>query len=320
MNILLLSVGTRNKIVQYFKKELDTIGNVVATDMSPLAPALYEADRYYIVPRITDKHYVDIILDICTKEKINGILSLIDPELSLLARNIDRFQALGVQVIGSSYALCERSLDKMKMYEWLVENGYRCARSYARIDFFDSDLENGKIQFPVILKPIRGSASLSVQKVNDKKTLHALFDQVEGAMIQEFLHGQEIGIDCYIDTISHEVISIFSKKKLLMRAGETDKAVSFIDPKLNALVEKFVAQSGFVGPIDIDVFEQNGEYLISEVNPRFGGGYPHAYSCGCNHIKYIINNVQGAVNKKRVGIYREGVFFMKYNEIKIIES
>ena len=29
MNILLLSVGTRNKIVQYFKKELDTTVNVL---------------------------------------------------------------------------------------------------------------------------------------------------------------------------------------------------------------------------------------------------------------------------------------------------
>lgn len=29
------------------------------------------------------------------------------------------------------------------------------------------------------------------------------------------------------------------------------------------------------GQIDIDIFDINGEYYISEVNPRFGGGYPH---------------------------------------------
>ena len=46
MNILILSSGTRNKIVQYFKKNL--AGKVICTDMSELAPSIYEADAIYI--------------------------------------------------------------------------------------------------------------------------------------------------------------------------------------------------------------------------------------------------------------------------------
>ena len=69
MNILILSAGTRNKIVEYFVKTLSGNGKVFATDMSKLAPAIYEADKYYIVPKMTDPEYMDIILDICKKEK-----------------------------------------------------------------------------------------------------------------------------------------------------------------------------------------------------------------------------------------------------------
>lgn len=119
MNILILSAGTRNKVVQYFVKTLNGKGTVVATDMSNLAPAIYEADKYYIVPRMTDPGYLDVILDICKKEKITGVLSLIDPELSLLAENREKFEAVGTTVIGSSYDLCEMSLDKFEMYNWL---------------------------------------------------------------------------------------------------------------------------------------------------------------------------------------------------------
>ena len=43
MNILILSVGTRNKIVQYFKKAIDGSGKIIATDMSEFAPAVYES-------------------------------------------------------------------------------------------------------------------------------------------------------------------------------------------------------------------------------------------------------------------------------------
>ena len=317
MNILILSAGTRNKVVQYFKRALGDTGNVIATDMSELAPAVYEADKFYKVPRMTDAGYIDVIFDICKKEKIFGVLSLIDPELSLLAKHKANFAALGVAVIGSSYELCERALDKMEMYEWLCNMGYRCAKSYVDKDAFYADVEAGEITYPVFVKPVRGSASIAISKVHDKETVELLFAHNDNLMIQEFLDGQEIGADVYIDMISGEVVSIFTKKKLLMRAGETDKAVSFKDDKLFAMIEKFAKESGWSGQIDIDIFDIDGEYYISEVNPRFGGGYPHAYECGCDHMTLIQNNIHGVANNKQIGSYDEGVYMMKYNEVAI---
>lgn len=317
MNILLLSTGTRNKIVQYFKKALDGNGKVVCTDMSNLAPSIYEADKFYTVPRMTALGYVDIIIDICKKEKIDGVLSLIDPELSLLAKNVERFAAIGTKVIGSSYELCEMSLDKYKMYNWLTNHGYKCARSYMNKEKFLADVNEGKIGYPVFVKPARGSASIAISKVYDQETLELLFSHDDNMMIQEYLNGQEIGADVYIDMISGEVISIFTKKKIKMRAGETDKAVSFKDERLFELIKRFVSDAGYRGQIDIDIFDIDGEYYISEVNPRFGGGYPHAYECGCNHVELIKNNLEGNINKVIIGDYEPDIYMMKYNEVCI---
>ncbi|RHT99035.1 ATP-grasp domain-containing protein [Ruminococcus sp. AM27-16] len=318
MNFLLLSSGTRNKIVQYFKNTLKGNGKVICTDMSGLAPSIYEADKFYIVPRMTTPGYLDIILDICKKEKIDGVLSLIDPELSLLAANQEKFKDVGTKVIGSSYELCEMALDKFKMYKWLVNHGYKCAKSYIDKDEFFADVETGKVKYPVIVKPAKGSASIAISKVFDKETVELLFAHNNDLMIQEFLAGQEIGADVYIDMISGKIISIFTKKKLLMRAGETDKAVSFKNNKLFDLIKTFVSESGYSGQIDIDIFEVEGEYYISEVNPRFGGGYPHAYESGANHMKFILNNLEGKMNECVIGQnYEEGVYMMKYNEVMI---
>lgn len=320
MNILILSCGTRNKIVQYFKRTIGDRGNVIATDMSPYAPALYEADRFYLVPRITEPGYLEQILEICKKENIDGVLSLIDPELSLLAKNREQFAAVGVTVIGSDYAQCERSLDKMEMYHWLREAGYRCAKSYTDMDAFFADVDAGCIGYPVFVKPIRGSASISINKAYDRETVEFLFSRDEGLMIQEFLDGQEIGADVYIDMISGEVVSIFTKKKLVMRAGETDKGMSFKDDALFDLIQRFVKESGFRGQIDIDIFLVGGDYYISEVNPRFGGGYPHAYECGVDHMKRICDNLEGRITTAAIGDYKENVVMMKYNELKVIDG
>lgn len=320
MNILILSCGTRDKVVQYFKQALAGDGKVVTTDCNPYAPALYEGDVHYVVPRMTAPGYIDVVFDICRKEKIVGVLSLIDPELSLLAKHAKEFKELGVTVIGSSYELCERTLNKWEMYCWMKQHGYPCAKTYRELKAFQEAVEAGEVIYPVFVKPMRGSASLQISKAGDYETVEFLFSHGEEMIIQEFMTGQEIGADCYIDLLSGEVVSIFTKKKLLMRAGETDKAVSFKEKALFEKIEKFVKENGFMGQIDIDIFEKDGVYYFSEVNPRFGGGYPHAYACGADHMTLIKNNLFGKINEKQIGNYALNKVMMKYNEIMIIDA
>lgn len=320
MNILILSVGTRNKIIQYFKKELNGEGKVIVTDCSNLAPALHEADKYYITKRIDDEGYIQEILDICVKEKINAVLTLIDPEISLLSQNVEKFKQIGVVPIISDYPKVEMCFDKYKMYEFLMENNFKTAKSYIDKDVFYNDLVENKIHFPVFVKPVRGSASININKATTKEELEVLWSQTDDLMIQEYMQGQEIGVDAYIDMISNELVSVFCKKKLKMRAGETDKAISVKDKKLFDIILRFITKAGFKGIIDIDVFNINGEYYISEVNPRFGGGYPHAYECGVNVPRMIINNIKKIENKSEIGNYDENIYMMKYNEIKIMKK
>lgn len=320
MNLLILSCGTRDKVVEYFKAAFAGEGRVICTDCSPYAPALYEGDAHYIVPRITENGYLDVIYDICKKENITGVLSLIDPELSLIAAHEETFRSLGVTIIGSAYELCERTLNKWEFYCWLVEHGYPCARTYITLEDFQRDVTQGKIGFPVFVKPMKGSASIQIAKADDMETVSFLFSRGEQMIIQEYMTGQEIGVDVYIDLISKKVVSIFTKKKLVMRAGETDKAVSFIDEELFGQIRKFVDESGFTGQIDIDIFEQDGVYYFSEVNPRFGGGYPHAYVCGADHMTLIKNNLCGIENPVKIGDYAVDKVMMKYNEIMLIDA
>ena len=321
MNVLVLSCGTRNKIIQYFKKMCNEYGGkVYAADCSKLAPALYDADEYFVNKRLGEEGYLDEILAYCKNNKINGVISLIDPELSVIAQNEEKFRAVGTTVIGSSYELCERSLDKYSMYCWLKENGYNTAKSWIDKNQFYKDIENGNVEYPVFVKPAKGSASISISVAYDKDMVDLLFEYAEGLMIQEYMRGQEIGADVYIDMISGKAVSIFTKKKIKMRAGETDKSVSFKEEKLFSLIKTFSEKSGYRGQIDIDIFDIDGDYYISEINPRFGGGYPHAYESGCDHMKLIAENLSGRINKESIGQYDEGIIMMKYNEMIMIRE
>ena len=317
MNILLLSAGTREYLVRYFRGALSG-GSVVAADADSFSPALYEADSRYIVSPVTSPDYIRRVLAVCEKERIAGVLSLIDPELSVLAKHERQFAALGVKVVGSSLELCEFAYDKRRTYRWLTENGYPCARYWTDPASFFRAEERGEVRFPVIIKPAKGSASVGTVKVQDRAEVEFLLARKEGVLIQEFMNGREIGADVYVDLISGETVSVFAKQKIRMRAGETDRAVSFKDKRLFALIERFIAETGFRGPIDVDLFEVGGEYYITDVNPRFGGGYPHAHLCGCDHTKMVVENLKGNINPKRIGVYESGICMMKYSGVRLI--
>ncbi len=320
MNILITSAGSRNKIVQYFKREIKENGKVIATDMSNLAPAIYDADKFYLVPRIDHKDYIETLLDICKKEKIDCIFALIDPELSLIAKNKNKFLEIGATPLISNYNAVELAFNKYEMYKYLTKKNVKTPKTYIDKKEFYNDLDNSKIKFPVFVKPVTGSASINISKVNSQEEIELLFSLYDDLIIQEYMDGQEIGADVYIDPISKKVVSIFTKEKIKMRAGETDKSRSFKDEKLFNLITTTVEEIGYEYMIDMDIFKINNEYYISEINPRFGGGYPHAYESGVNFPELIINSINGIENKNEIGHYEENIYMMKYNEIKIVKE
>lgn len=317
INVLITSVGRRTNLLQYFKRELEGIGELIATDCSYLAPALYIADRHYIVPRIDHPNYIDTLKKICIEEKITFILTLIDPELSLLGKYSEELKEIGVTTIVSSFDECERWLDKYSAAMFYQQNSYKHARTYKSFSYFEESLSNNEISFPVFVKPQKGSASLRINKAENIEEAKIIFESSEEMIIQEFLKGQELGVDVYVDMLTKEVVSIFIKEKTAMRAGETDKSKSIKSDVLFNIITELLGKTELVGPIDIDVFNVNGEYYISEINPRFGGGYPHAYECGINFPRYIINNILGNQNTVCIGNYKENVFMMKHDTLTI---
>lgn len=61
------------------------------------------------------------------------------------------------------------SLDKYEMYKWLKDHDYKCAKSYMDKDEFYADVEAGKANYPVFVKPARVVQVLRFLKYMIKK-------------------------------------------------------------------------------------------------------------------------------------------------------
>lgn len=320
MNYLMLSAGRRCELLKDFRASMESGSRLIATDLSPYAPALYFADKQILVPRIDDPQYMDTVLNICREEKINAVTTLIDPEIMLLAENREKFEALGVEVLAPYTETARLCFDKYEMYRYLTKCGVRTPCTWGSFAEAKEAIDAGELSFPVFVKPRRGSGSVGARKIFDLEALHAAFEQDESLICQELMTGEgafDLDADIYIDTISHEPVAIFSKKKISTTIGGANKTISFKDERLFAFIRDALKHFRFNGPIDADFFYKDGEYYLSEVNPRFGGAYLHAYGAGVDFIKLIEKNLHGQANEPQIGEYEEGVVMMMYDSVVI---
>ena len=318
MNVLFCSVGRRAEFLKDVRQSMGNEGRIVATDITNTAPALYFADTFYLVPPISDPSYIETILDICRKEKIQAISTCIDPEIMLLARHREEFTKIGVLVLAPATETAEICFDKFKMYTYLTECGVPTVQTYGDIASAEAALAEGIISFPVFVKPRTGSGSVGARKVHDLQALRDAFEMNPGLIAQEYMgDALDLDADVYVDTVSHETVAVFTKRKLETKIGGASKTVSFKDEKLVRFLVDALKHFSFNGPIDVDVFCRNGEYYLSEVNPRFGGAYLHAFGAGVDFIKMIRNNVSGIANEPEFMQYEENIAMLMYDSVVI---
>lgn len=309
MNVLLTSVGRRAYMVKYFKEALQGKGRVFVSNSDDKTVAFYYADQSVISPLIYDEAYIPFLLDYCQTNRIDVLISLFDIDLMVLAKHKEAFAAIGTRVIVSDPGVIEVCNDKWKTYQYLKERGFHVPKTYLTLSKVMLALECGELQYPIVVKPRFGCGSIALSIAEDEMGLLYYYSrntravsrtylkyesaaEDEKIIYQECLNGQEYGVDL-INDLNGTPRSVIAKKKIAMRAGETDIAELVDEPALAAEAKRLAALTGHIANMDTDWFMVNGVPYILEMNARFGGGYPFSHMGGCNLPQAIVNWCRG---------------------------
>lgn len=332
MNILFTCAGRRNYLINYCKQALNGQGIVLATDMSKLAPAMSDADISLLVPSIYSEDYIPELLSIVKKYHIKAIISLNDLELPILAHHKQAFADLGAKVIVSDSSVIDICFDKIKTRDFLASIGLNTPQTFTNYNQALLAIKEGQLTFPLVLKPRWGSASIGIEfpesleefelaykllmiKLKNTILFEASKNELDAAiLIQQKLNGPEYGMDI-VNDLDQEYFTTVVRKKLSMRAGETDKAVSVIDQRFSDIGEKISTNLKHIGNLDCDVFEQDGELYVLELNPRFGGGYPFSHEAGMNTIQAYLAWLAGEKLESSFNQYKADLVFSKCDRL-----
>lgn len=327
LNILITSVGRRSYIVNYFKKELKDLGKV-HTCNSAYTLGMQAADSCFIAPAIYSENYVDVILDYCAKNNISAVLSLFDIDLLVLAKNEKRFKDAGIELILAPERFVSLCNDKYKTAQFAKSLGLNTPRTYKNIDEVLDAISENKIQFPIIIKPRWGMASMGIytayneleltvfseaakrEITNSYLKFETSFTPTSPLIYQEMLEGKEYGLDV-INDLHGNFQAVFAKEKVAMRSGETDLGLTVSNAPFVDLAKTIARNSTHHGILSLDAFLINDKAFLLEMNCRISGHYPISHMAGVNYPKMLANWLQGKAAPLDCFTFKEGIYVAK---------
>jgi len=308
--VLFTCAGQRVDIVTAFARAGAT---TLAVDVNELAPALYAADRKALVPRIDEPTYVDALRALINDHDVRLVVPLADLDHLLLAQHRDDLGALVLLPGPETIRLCE---DKYAAHTFFAEHGIATPETW-----LPSELP-GEIPFPVLVKARRGFGSRHIYRAADRRELDFFLGYTtQESMVQQVCAGEEFSIDVFCDT-DGRCLNAIPRTMIESKGGESIKGMTIRDWQLIEHGCRVAEALRIVGPANIQCFrELDGSLPVTDVNPRFGGGFPLPTAAGSRYPELALALAAGERPEPVLGEFREGVVMTRFfSQIVLGES
>jgi carbamoyl-phosphate synthase large subunit len=248
---------------------------LLAADMDRFASGLYlvDAGSRHLVEAGLAETFVDSIVELCERERVDVLFSTVDVELPRVAAERKRFDAIGTTLAAPGLETLEVCLDKYALAQ-------RCSGvvPVPRTELLGSSDPEGW-DFPVIVKPRRGAGSRGVHLVPDAAALRALGTD-EDTLVQANLPGEEYSVDTLADVDGH-VVAAVPRSRLRVDSGVSVAGCTVADRELERTARQVAEAIGLVGVANVQLRrDAEGRAALLEVNPRFPGAMPLTVAAG----------------------------------------
>jgi len=300
--VLFTCAGRRVDIVSAFSRAGAT---TIAVDVSPLAPTLYHADHYRLVPRLDDPAYIPALAEVVAEHDIRLVVPLTDLDQLLLARRRDELG--GAALLLPAADVVERVNDKYRAHEFFEANGIHSPASWL------PDELPGELDFPVLVKARQGFGSQGIYRAEDRAHLEFFLEYAGGpSFVQRCCRGEEFSVDVFCD-FEGRCLNAIPRTMIESRGGESIKGMTIKDWDLINYGARVSETLGLAGPANIQCFrEPDGRHEVTDVNPRFGGAFPLPLAAGGRYPELAVALASGERPEPRLGDFRAGVVMTRF--------
>lgn len=270
-----------------------------------------ETDAFYIAPYVREKEsYLNFILDLCRKEKIEYIIPLTDIEVDLLSLHRERLKQEGITVCISSMHTVELCRNKLALERYVSE--HTDIRTIPTTMLSPQEPPS----FPAVCKPINGRSSEGLRYIRSQEEWEHFVktENTKHYIVQPYIEGEIICTDIIRDAKNHHTVCIPRQELLRTFNGAGLSVLVFQDEKLQKICKTLAEKLDIRGCVNFEfIRSREGEHYFMECNPRFSGGVVFScmagYDCVLNHMRCY---AQGGIEDFKLG--EELYIARKYTE------
>ncbi len=319
LKVLLTAAGSPSSpgLISCLKHNGEREITVVGTDMKADATIGQMVDVSYVVPPASSETYINALLEICKKEKIDVLIPGISQELPKLQIAKKDFESVGTRVsIDDGKGLLIAN-DKIKLYEFMVENGFDVPKFKiinSVDEFFNACKYVGYPNKGVCVKVKDGSGSRGIRIIDPKKSRFDIFigekpnsfytsyedmysilkekQNIPELMIMEYLPGIEYSVDLLAD--HGKVLYIVGRESNIINASIPQEATLVYSEKAYGISKSIVEALKLDGNVDLDFkFDSDNNPQLMEINPRLAATLSVIAAGGVNLLYLRIKQLLG---------------------------
>jgi carbamoyl-phosphate synthase large subunit len=229
---------------------------------------------------------------------------LADLDHLLLAEHSDELGALVLLPGPETIRLCE---DKYAAHSFFADHAIPTPGTWLPDELPDD------LQFPVLVKARRGFGSRHIYRAADRRELDFFLGYTtQESMVQQVCAGEEFSIDVFCD-VDGRCLNAVPRTMIESKGGESIKGMTIRDWQLIEHGCRVAEALRIVGPANVQCFrELDGSLPVTDVNPRFGGGFPLPTAAGSRYPELALALAAGERPEPALGEFREGVVMTRF--------
>lgn len=276
---------------------------IVLADMAPKVLAATHADKHLLISTMD----FDAVRQAAIEEKVDCIMTACGDQPLITMATIS--EELGMPC----YLSREEALsmtNKLHMKKIMVEKGIPTSK-FRTVTDVNEDISD--LRYPLMVKPADCNGSLGVRKANNREQFIEFFTQAQkysfsnGAIVEEFKEGKEVGIDCYALNGEAKILMMGEVRKknigdsvlliyqTYIPADISEKAKENLQKIANDITRVFKLENT---PILIQTLVNGDDVNVIEFAPRIGGASKHrtvTLKTGFDILKANIDGMFGEV-------------------------
>lgn len=277
---------------------------VIAADADPLAAGLSLASSAEVIPAADDPDFLERLLKVADKTEADALVPTLTEEMLVLARHQHQ--------VAEQVAMWLAPIDSLE----LCQDKWRFAAAMREAGVSVPPTALGStdgIPGPWVVKPRFSRGSRDVHNVDRADDVATVVRNVDNAIVQSRLRGQEFTVDALVSRTG-ELVGAVPRWRLETRGGVSTKGRTFSDDRVLEGVAAVVSAIRLRGAANIQGFVEDERLWFLEVNPRFSGGLPLSLAAGADLVGEYIRGVMGLPVRSDRLVFQEGTTMIRHFE------